>query len=163
MEVLTMHVNFRAMLTGFALAALATTPALAETADGHTVVPAGEIQWSSAPPSLPPGAQAALLYGNPGDDGLFALRLQLPAGYHIPPHTHPRPEVVTVLSGTFLLGMGDSADQAQTKALPAGSFFAFQPGEPHFVFTEEETVVQINSSGPWGIEYLNSQDDPRTD
>jgi quercetin dioxygenase-like cupin family protein len=68
---------------------------------------------------------------------------------------------VTVLSGTFLLGMGESADRERTKALPAGSFFAFEPGEPHFVFTEEETVIQLNRSGPWGIQYVNPADDPR--
>jgi hypothetical protein len=29
------------------------------------------------------------------------------------------------------------------------------------VFTDEETVVQINSTGPWGINYVNPKDDPR--
>jgi hypothetical protein len=66
-----------------------------------------------------------------------------------------------VISGTFTLGMGEVADRNNAKPLPAGSFFAFAPGMAHYAFTDEETVVQINSTGPWGINYVNPKDDPR--
>jgi quercetin dioxygenase-like cupin family protein len=141
---------------GFAAAA-----ATAAAQDGHKIVSAQDIKWGPAPPSIPPGAQAAVLYGDPGKEGLFALRLKLPKGYHIPPHTHPKAEVVTVISGTFRLGMGKTADQSKAKALPAGSFFALEPGMEHFAYTDEETVVQLNASGPWGLTYVNPKDDPR--
>jgi quercetin dioxygenase-like cupin family protein len=127
----------------------------------HGVVPVDEVKWVSGPASLPPGSEAAVLYGDPGKEGLFTLRLKLPAGYAIAPHSHPKPEIVTIISGTFKLGHGDTADESQTVALPAGSFFAFEPGMTHFVFTDEETVVQLNSMGPWGVEYVNPADDPR--
>ena len=81
------------------------------------------------------------------------LRLKFPKGYAIPPHTHPKPEIVTVISGTFTLGMGNVPDKSNAKPLPAGSFFAFEPGMAHYAFTDEETVVQINSTGPWGINF----------
>ena len=92
---------------------------------------------------------------------MFALRLKLPAGYRVPPHTHPVDEVVTVISGTFSLGMGETADQSSAQPLPAGSFFALPPGTPHFVFIDEETVIQISTVGPWGLTYVNPADDPR--
>jgi quercetin dioxygenase-like cupin family protein len=130
-------------------------------ATGHNIVAGDAIKWGPAPASLPPGAQAAVLYGDPGKEGQFALRLRLPAGYHIPPHTHPKPEVVTVLSGNFRLGMGEKADRSKAQSLRAGSFFAFEPGMAHFAYTEGETVVQLNSTGPWGITYVNPADDPR--
>ena len=142
------------------LAAAAPT-APAQTMDGHKVVSPQEIKWGPAPPSIPPGAQAAVLDGDPGKEGMFALRLKLPKGYHIPPHTHPKPEVVTVLSGTFRLGMGKTADQSKAQALPAGSFFALSPGMEHYAFADEDTVVQLNSTGPWGLTYVNPKDDPR--
>jgi quercetin dioxygenase-like cupin family protein len=85
----------------------------------------------------------------------------VPKGYHIPPHTHPKPEVVTVISGTFRLGMGKTADQSKAQALPAGSFFALSPGMEHYAFADEDTVVQLNSTGPWGLTYVNPKDDPR--
>jgi quercetin dioxygenase-like cupin family protein len=75
----------------------------------HTVIAADAIEWKAAPPSLPAGAQAAVLYGDPAKEGLFAMRLKLPKGYHIPPHTHPKPEVVTVISGTARLGTTSDA------------------------------------------------------
>lgn len=127
----------------------------------HTIVDPGQVVWGPAPPSLPPGAQAAVLHGNPAQPGLFVLRLKLPAGYRIPPHTHPGTEAVTVISGAFNVGMGPSGDPALARRLPAGSFFAFDPGMAHYAHVTEETVVQISTNGPWGITYVNPADDPR--
>jgi quercetin dioxygenase-like cupin family protein len=129
--------------------------------DGHTVLTADEVKWGPAPASIPKGAEAATVYGDASKEGLFALRLKLPKGYHIPPHTHPKPEVVTIISGTLRLGEGATADQSKTKPLPAGSFFAMPPGMQHYVYAEDETVLQLNSNGPWGLTYVNEKDDPR--
>ena len=143
---------------------VAAVPASAQTAAqhpaDHTVVTPGDIKWAPAPPVLP-GAQAALLYGDPSKAGPFALRLKLPAGYRIPPHTHSVAEVVTVISGTFRLGSGNTAEKEKAQALPAGSFFAFPPGSAHYAFNDEETIVQITSVGPWGLNFVNPADDPR--
>jgi quercetin dioxygenase-like cupin family protein len=135
--------------------------ALAQASNGHTMFIANDIKWSAAPPSIPAGAQATVLYGNPGADGLFALRLKLPKGYALAPHTHPKPEIVTVISGTFRLGMGEAADRSKAQPLSAGSFFAMPPGMAHFAFADEETVIQLNSTGPWTLTYVNPSDDPR--
>ena len=138
---------------------LANTAALAQ--DNHTMVQPDQVKWAAAPAALPKGAEIAVLYGDPGKEGLFAMRLKLPDGYKIAPHTHPTIEAVTVISGTFKLGMGDTADEAKAQMLPAGSFFAFPPGTPHYAFTEGETIVQISTNGPWGLTYVNPKDDPR--
>jgi quercetin dioxygenase-like cupin family protein len=141
------------------LVAPATSPA--QTMDQHKVVSPQEIRWAPGPPSIPPGSEAAVLYGDPSKEGLFALRLKLPKGYRIPPHTHPKPEVVTVISGTFRLGMGETADESKAKPLPAGSFFALSPGMAHFAAADDDTVIQLNSTGPWSLTYVNPKDDPR--
>jgi quercetin dioxygenase-like cupin family protein len=133
----------------------------AQAEDAHKVVSAQEIKWGPAPPSIPAGAQAAVLNGDPGKEGLFSLRLKLPKGYAFAPHTHPKPEIVTVISGTFRLGMGEKADKSKGQALPAGSFFALPPGMAHFAFADEDTVIQLNSTGPWSLTYVNPADDPR--
>ena len=148
------------LMIAVALAGGAST-ALAESMDGHTIVAPQEIKWAPAPAVLPPGAEAAVLFGDPSKEGLFALRLKLPEGYSVPPHMHPVDEVVTVISGTFSLGMGETADQSKAQPLPAGSFFALPPGEAHYVFIDEETVIQISTVGPWGLTYVNPADDPR--
>lgn len=147
-------------LVAAAVVAVASTVS-AQTSDTHSMLTAAEVRWVPGPASIPPGAQMAMLYGDAGKEGLFAMRLKLPARYAIPPHSHPKPEIVTVISGTFHLGTGDTADRAKTRALPAGSFFAFEPGMTHYAFTDEETVVQLNSTGPWALTYVNPADDPR--
>lgn len=149
------------LLTSVVAIATPNSAAIAQTADTHKLVSPQEMTWAPGPPSIPPGAQTVLLYGDPGKEGLFAMRLKLPNGYHIPPHTHPKPEVVTVMSGTIRLGMGKTADQSKAQAMPAGSFFALAPGMEHYVFADGETVIQLNSNGPWGLTYVNPKDDPR--
>ena len=147
------------LMIGVALAGVTAT-ASAQSMD-HKILSANDIKWSAAPPSIPPGAQAAVLFGDPSKEGLFALRLKFPKGYQVAPHTHPKPEIVTVISGTLRLGMGETVDPSKAQALPAGSFFAFQPGMAHFVSADEDTVVQLNSTGPWAVNYVNPKDDPR--
>ena len=156
-----MKLAYAGLVSGIIAVAGLVCTATAQTADEHKIVPAPEVKWAPGPSSIPPGAQAAVLYGDPGKEGLFALRVKVPNGYHIPPHTHPKPEIVTVISGTIRLGMGTSADQSKAQPLPAGSFFAMPPGMAHYVFADGDTVIQINSTGPWGLTYLNPKDDPR--
>jgi quercetin dioxygenase-like cupin family protein len=141
--------------------ALAQTPASSQPAHEHKMLTPSEVKWSPGPGSIPPGAETAVLYGDPSKEGPFTMRLKLPQGYVIAPHHHPKPEVVTVISGTFRLGMGETADRSKAQALPAGGFFAMSPGMAHFAFIDEETVVQLNSTGPWGLTYVNPSDDPR--
>ena len=89
------------------------------------------------------------------------MRLKFPKGYQVPPHVHPKAKVVTVISGTVHIGMGEIADSSKAQALAAGGFFAFPPGMTHFVSVDEDTVVQLSSTGPWGVIYVNPKDDPR--
>jgi hypothetical protein len=92
---------------------------------------------------------------------MFALRIKVPNGYRIAPHTHPRPEFVTVISGKPSFGFGQSVDRATAQALPAGSFASMAPGVAHYVLPDEDSVYQINAVGPWGMDYVNPNDDPR--
>jgi len=152
----------RELLSAIAVVLLtAPAAATAQTMDEHKIVSPEAIEWAPGPASIPPGAEAAVLYGDPSKEGLFALRLKLPQGYHIAPHSHPKPEVVTVISGTLRLGMGETADEDEVEAVPAGSFFAMAPGMAHYVYTDEETVLQLNSTGPWSLTYVDPKDDPR--
>ena len=148
-------------MSGAVVLAVFASTGLATAADDHKVLTPSDVKWGPAPPSIPKGAQAAAIYGDASKDGLFALRLKLPKDYHIAPHSHPKPEVVTILSGTLRLGEGATADRSKTKALPAGSFFAMSPGMQHYVYADEETILQLNSTGPWGLNYVNDKDDPR--
>lgn len=119
------------------------------------------IQWMDVPNALPAGAKLAVLEGNPFEEGNYTMRLQMPAGYKIPPHYHKKFEHVTVISGKFHLGMGEKFDKATAVAMPVGTFGFLGPNMNHYAFASEPTVIQLHGDGPWGIYYLNAADDPR--
>ena len=139
--------------------ALAAFSATAQAQHGHMMVMPGDLKWADVP-ALPKGAKGATI--EPAGEGKqFTTRLSLPANYKIPPHTHPHTERLTVLSGTFYLGMGEKHDDSKLHALPAGGMAVMQPGTPHFAITKEPTVLQFHGVGPTGIKYLDPKDDPR--
>lgn len=126
----------------------------------HIMVTPSELKWADVP-SLPPGAKIAVIEGSINEAVPFTFRLRFPANYKIPAHWHPAVERVTVLSGTFNMGVGDELDAQKTTPLGPGSIAIMQPKTNHFGWTKEETVVQLNGVGPWGVTYVNPQDDPR--
>ena len=131
-----------------------------ETPD-HLMILPRDLKWVNAPPSLPPGAKAALMEGNPAQSGPFTMRIKLPANYRIPAHHHPADEHVTVTSGSFYMGLGERLDTAKGKPLTAGSFALMKAGTRHFAYTRRPAVIQLHGMGPWGIIYVNPAEDPR--
>jgi hypothetical protein len=125
------------------------------------VYTAKEMSWTDAPPVLPRGAKVAVLEGDPSKEGPFVMRLKMPDGYKIAPHTHPKPERVTVISGTFHVGMGERFDPDKGREMPAGAFGTWPAGMKHYVWTKGETVIQLHGVGPWSLTYVNPEDDPR--
>jgi quercetin dioxygenase-like cupin family protein len=121
-----------------------------------------EIVWVDGPGSLPKGARFAVLEGDPAKEGLFTMRLSLPDGFRIPPHFHGGVEHITVIAGTFNVGMGESFTPSSAKKMPSGTFGFWPAGMRHFAFTEGDTVLQLHGQGPWTITYVNPADDPRT-
>jgi quercetin dioxygenase-like cupin family protein len=133
-----------------------------QTNTAHAIVALpDQITWGPGPASLPPGTKAAVLEGNPSETGPFTMRVLLPNRYRIPPHHHPAVEHVTVLKGTFKVGMGDKFDGSAMTTLPTGTFAALEPGTHHFAESQGETIVQLHGVGPWRITYVNPADDPR--
>ena len=120
-----------------------------------------QLTWGDAPPALPKGAQLAVLSGNPGETGPFVVRLRMPAGYKIPAHWHPTDEHVTVVEGTFSMGMGDKLDAKATTDLPAGGYARMPAEHRHFAWTKDGATVQVHGLGPFAITYVNPADDPR--
>ena len=130
-----------------------------QTQDHRMILP-NDLKWSDVP-SLPPGAKIAVIEGPMSEAVPFTVRLKLPANYRIPAHWHPAVERVTVLSGTFYMGVGDKLDTQSSMALTPGSIMILQPKTHHFAWNKEEVVVQLNGVGPWGVTYVNAADDPR--
>jgi quercetin dioxygenase-like cupin family protein len=120
-----------------------------------------QVKWGPAPPFLPPGAQLAVLEGDPmATSGDFTIRLKMPDGYKVSPHTHPHRENVTVLSGTLKVGMGDRFDAGKMMSFGAGSFAYLDPSMHHYASASGDTVIQIHGMSPVKFYYVNAADDP---
>ena len=144
------------LATALPLAALATHPQVPTTAVKSAAKPAtmlmqaGELKWQDIPDL--PGAQGVVLVGDPSKAGAhLIMRARFPDGFKIAPHWHPALENLTVLQGTFMLGMGDKWDDAKLKAYPTGTFYSEPKGTPHFVWAKDgEVIIQVTGMGPSG-------------
>lgn len=141
------------------LTALVALPVRADE-HAHTVALPDTLKW--AEPAPLPGALLAVVQGDPSKEGLFVYRLKMPAGYRIPAHLHKASENVTVLSGTFFIGLGDKLDPAKGQELPVGAFLSVPPNHAHYAWVGgSETVVQVHGVGPTDLRFVNPEDDPR--
>jgi quercetin dioxygenase-like cupin family protein len=149
-----------AILPAGTLAAQESPSPSAPARQAHVVMP-DQVTWGPAPAILPVGARLAVLEGDPSKAGPFTMRLALPAGYRIPPHFHPVDEHVTVLSGAFQVGMGDTFDERKLTTLPVGTFGVIPPDMRHFARADSATVIQLHGMGPWRLTYVNPADQPK--
>ena len=155
------------------LGLLVTAPLTAQTPAGqrgkapgkptgkHVMFAPDDLKWGPAPESLPAGAQAAVLDGDPTKPGLFTIRLRFPGGFSVPPHSHPTDEHVTILSGALMAGMGDKIDESAMQTLKAGSYVKMPARMNHYVRAQGETIIQVVATGPFQVRYVNPGDDPR--
>ena len=137
----------RAMAQTGATSAVALTPA--------------DMKWTSQGALAAPGLEQLNLIGDPAKAGPYTLRLKFPKGFKIAPHTHPDSREVTVLSGVFATGYGETFDGAKLKILPAGSFYTEPANVPHYIEIEEDTVLQVSGTGPSGRNFVKPADNPK--
>jgi hypothetical protein len=152
--VLMMAVSVGAASTARAQDQQAAAPTTVDAQQVLRLTP-DELTWQAGPPMLPPGARMAVVEGSFNKPGPFTVRLKFPANYRIPAHWHPIRVTVTVISGTFNMGLGDTLDTTKGKALVAGSIFEMPARIHHFGWTDEETIIQEHGTGPLSVHYLH--------
>jgi hypothetical protein len=157
-----MEVIMKIAVVGFALICGMGFPlgqrALAQHAGEHILLDPSELVWKDLP-SLP-GVKISVIEGPLDQKVPIMFRLKFPANFKVPPHWHPGIEHITIISGTLHMGLGSQFDQSKTRPLGPGSVSVMQPGTHHFVWTNEETIGQVHSIGPWSVNYVNPADDP---
>lgn len=133
----------------------------AQSGTPHNAFTPDQVKWGPAPPVVEAAAQFAVLEGDPmAASGDFTIRLKMPAGFKIAPHWHPKRENVTVISGTFKVGMGDTFDQSKMMSFPAGSFAYLDPEMHHYAMADGDVIVQVHGMSPLQFNYVNPQEDP---
>ena len=140
------------------MAAVLIADAQAQTGAGGVVaLTPDEMNWKAQGALAARGLQQINLVGDPAKPGPYTLRLKFPKGYRIAPHTHPDSREVTILSGLFATGYGETFDDAKLKALPAGSFYTEPANLPHFIEIKEDTVLQVSGTGPSGRQFVGPE------
>ncbi len=112
------------------------------------IVPGSDVKYKPGTGALK-GTEVAVLAGDPTKKGShYAIRLKLPDGTKFPPHAHAELEQVTVISGTLLLGLGDTMDMSKGTPLGPGSFLEMPPNVHHWAAAKGETIVELHGIGP---------------
>jgi len=138
------------------------TPETSRSADERfRVIRSEDIVWKPFP-AFPEGARLAVLVGDPAKPGPYLIRVKLPRGTKMLPHSHPEDRVYTVISGIFYIGLGDEFDENKLSAHAPGSVLLLPGGQPHFHWARSgEYVTQVSAIGPLGLAYIDPADDPR--
>ena len=144
-----------------AVACAATAGAQTPT---HVISAVDDAKFGPAPPMLPPGAQLAVLSGNPMGAGPYAVRLRFPANYEIPAHSHPTDENVVVTKGSVTFGMGDKLSKTakDNKTLNVGGYALMPTNMNHYAYAGSAGAdIVLYGQGPVEFKYVNAADDPR--
>lgn len=143
----------RALLT---LAALAASVSAAAQQPEMRAIKGDSLQWTDLTVTgFDPGLKLAVVTGDPAvADQPYTIRLKFPDGYKFPAHFHPKAENLTVLSGTFLLGMGQTETRNTTTYAP-GDYLYIPAEHPHYGGVRGETVVQLHGVGPFEVRLAN--------
>jgi quercetin dioxygenase-like cupin family protein len=154
-----MHTPTPSIVLAIALGAAIASPARAQAPEAMHAQPSGTLSWTDlSVPGFAPGMKVAALHGDPASTGMYTLRLSFPAGYRFPPHFHPNAENLTVISGSFVLAMGDKVDNAKLATYAPGDYLYLPGTQPHFGGAKTAAVIQLHGQGPFTINVVPGQE-----
>ncbi len=131
-----------------------------EGAEAHKIVHFGDLKWTP----IIKGCDLAPVSGDSSAEGApFVLRIRCADGIKLPAHWHPADEHLTVLKGTFLVGMGESFDEAKLQTMNVGNFLTMPKEMRHFGLCKGETIVQLHGAGPFKVNWVNPSEVPPPD
>jgi hypothetical protein len=123
------------------LLAICANNAQSQHAARHAVVPLHTME---------PGQWVEKVWGDPSKPGEpFVLRIHQDAGYITLPHVHPIDESITVVKGSWSLGMGRRFNQAALEPMETGAFGMAPKNMAHFAWSKTETILQVHGIGPF--------------
>jgi hypothetical protein len=123
-----------------ALLAICANNAQAQPVGHHAVVPLNTMK---------PGQWVEKVWGDPTRSEPFVLRIHQDAGYITLPHVHPIDESITVVKGSWSLGMGRRFDPARLEPMETGAFGMAPKNMAHFALSKTETILQVHGIGPF--------------
>lgn len=111
---------------------------------------------------FPDGVQQAVLVGHPVDVGPYVVRVHVPHGIKLLPHSHPEDRVYTIIAGVLYIGRGDVFDPEKLTAYPPGSVIVLPGNTPHFHWAKSsDYIAQVQAVGPLGLVFVDPKNDTR--
>ena len=133
---------------------------IAPSVRAQTPGPTGGSPWVLVPQFFTRGALISLLGGNPNEAGPLYVRLSLPNGYRMRPHSHPRPLHVEIIQGTLRVGLGKRFDLEQTREMVVGDTATVPANTPYYYAAKGWTILDARTEGPFQLTYVNPEHDP---
>jgi quercetin dioxygenase-like cupin family protein len=155
-----MSMNPRARLVAAACLTICVAAAAAfaqekKDPDMRKIVHFGDLKWTP----IIKGCELAQVEGDRNAQGAaFVIRIRCADATRIPAHWHPTDENVTVLKGTFLVGMGESFDESKLQTMNVGNFVLMPKEMRHFATVKGDTIVQVHGTGPFKVNWVNPAD-----
>src|SRR4051812_18955548 len=120
-----------------------------------------EIEWKPFQ-AFPPSARLAVVVGEPSEKGLYTVRVRVPQGVKLMPHSHREDRVYTVISGIFYIGLGDRFDAGKLQAYPPGAVVGLRGNASPFPLAPAGGYVAqgFGVGPPWG-DYPKAGGSPR--
>jgi hypothetical protein len=123
-----------------------------EAGEAHKIVHFGDLKWTP----VIKGCDIAAVDGDMNAEGTpFVLRIRCTDGSKIPAHWHPTDENVTVLKGTFLVGLGETFEESKMQTMNVGNFVSMPKEMRHYAMCKGETIVQVHGAGPFKVNWVN--------
>lgn len=128
-----------------------------EFAEGQVqhVVRVAETDWQPCPPNLPAGCEIAAIDGNPTAPDLFTVRFRVTEEFAMAPHTHPKDERVTIISGLVSVAFSEDATREDATQFGPGDYYVNSRDVVHSVWIDAPAVLQITGIGPWEADFVN--------
>ena len=123
----------------------------------HVMTTLNDAKWGPAPPMLPPGAQIAVLSGDPTKAAPYAVRLKFPGELRDSRALASRRRECHRDLGRAPHRHGlEARSTAQPRRCRPGSYALMPAGMNHFAFTRSETTIVLFGIGPGGLQVRES-------
>ena len=143
--------TFRQSVLAAALMAAALALPQASFAQEDVVRQIDPATLELSPNPVIAGTTGTVIYGSPAEAGLYTAYGVMAEGTRFLAHTHPDARVTVVLSGTMYLGQGESFDEANLVAYPAGTMAITPAGVAHYMYARDGDIAVLEiGSGPSG-------------
>jgi quercetin dioxygenase-like cupin family protein len=117
---------------------------------------ASAIKWER-PEGMPEGLMVSHLTGE-ATSAPFVDMLKFAGGTRVPLHYHSANHIVTVVSGTLIIGKEGQPDESSGMEVGPGGYFRISGKAPHWTMAKEDTIIVIAGDRKNDTHFLDKEE-----